>query len=141
MLRSVLFVSVALSAAMASSDMIVKTVTSIEENRPSSSGILSKSRTIHLETLFVQGNKLRRESLDPVEPGLPDFSFVQPRLILIGRCVKGLHFLLNPVPHQCFRFTTGASPHRVFVRSLRSASAKAGNSAPSEMKIYSSLSS
>ena len=63
MLRSVLFVSVALSAAMASSDMIVKTVTSIEENRPSSSGILSKSRTIHLETLFVQGNKLRRESL------------------------------------------------------------------------------
>ena len=43
MLRSVLFVSVALSAAMASSDMTVKTVTSVEDNRPNSSGTLAKT--------------------------------------------------------------------------------------------------
>jgi len=140
MLRSVLFVSVALSAAMASSDMTVKTVTSIEENRPSSSGILSKSRTIHLETLFVQGNKLRRESLDPVEPGLADFSFGQPRLITIDRCDKGLQFLVNPVTHQYIRHKTRASHHRVFGRTHRSASAKAGNPA-AERKTYASLSS
>lgn len=141
MLRSVLFVSVAMSAAMASSDMTVKTVTSVEENRPNSSGMLAKSRTIHLETLFVQGNKLRRESLDPVEPGLPDFSFGQPRLITIDRCDKGLQFLVNPVTHQYIRHKTRSSHHRVFFRTHHSASAKAGNAAASETKTYSSLSS
>ena len=140
MLRSVLFVSVALSAAMASNDMTVKTVTSVEESRPNSSGTLPKSRTIHLETLFVQGNKLRRESLDPAEPGLPDFSFGQPRLITIDRCDKGLQFLVNPITHQYIRHKTKASHHRVFVRTHHSASAKAGT-AGTETKTYSSLSS
>jgi hypothetical protein len=141
MLRSVLFVSVALSAAMASSDMTVKTVTSVEDNRPNSSGTLAKSRTVHLETLFVQGNKLRRESLDPVEPGLPDFSFGRPRLITIDHCDKGLQFLVNPITHQYIRHKTKAWHHRVFVRTHHSTSTKAAKPAAADNKTYSSLSS
>src|SRR5215469_15510271 len=126
MIRPLLFVAVALSAAMASSDLTVKAVTRIEENRPNSSGALAKSRAVHLENLFVQGYKLRRESLDPVEPGLQDFSFGQPRLITIDRCDEGLEFLVNPVTHQYIRHKTKAPQHRVFGRTHRSASAKAG---------------
>jgi len=140
MIRPLMFVTLALSAATASNDMTVKTVISVEENRPSSSGKLAKSRTIHLETLFVQGNKLRRESLDPVEPGLPDFSFGQPRLITIDRCDKGLQFLVNPVTHQYIRHKTKAPQHRAFVRLRRNSPAKTGNEA-AESKTYSSLSS
>ena len=139
MIRPLLFVSVALSAAMASSDMTVKTVTSVEDG-PNSSGTLAKSRTIHLETLFVQGNKLRRESLDPVELGLPDFSFGQPRLITIDRCDKGLQFLVNPVTHQYIRHKTRASRHRVFVHTHRGPSPKAAQPA-ADSGTYSSLSS
>ena len=141
MIRPLLFVSVALSTAMASSDMTLKTVTSVEENRPSSAGTLAKSRTIHLETLFVQGNKLRRESLDPVEPELRDFSFGQPRLITIDRCDKGLRFLVNPVTRQYIRHKTRASHHRVLVRTHRSASSKAAKPAAADTRTYSSLSS
>jgi hypothetical protein len=126
---------------MASSDMTVKTVTSVEDNRPNSAGTLAKSRTIHLEALFVQGNKLRRESLDPVEPGLQDFSFGQPRLITIDRCDKGLEFLVNPVTHQYIRHKTKASHHQVFARTHRSAATKAGDAAPANNRTYSSLSS
>jgi len=141
MIRPLLFVSVALSAAMASSDMTVKTVTSVEDNRPRSAGGLAKSRTIHLETLFVQGNKLRRESLDPAEPGLQDFSFAQPRLITIDRCDKGLQFLVNPITHQYIRHKTRASHHRVFVHRHRSTSTKAAKPAAPDTRTYSSLSS
>jgi hypothetical protein len=141
MIRPLLFVSVALSAAMASSDMTVKTVTSVEDGRPNSSGTLGKSRTIHLETLFVQGNKLRRESLDPVELGLPDFGFGQPRLITIDRCDKGLQFLVNPVTHQYIRHRTRASHHRVFVHTHRSTSTKAAKPVAAVTRTYSSLSS
>jgi hypothetical protein len=123
MIRPLLFVSVALSAAMASSDLTVKTVTRIEENRPNSSGSLAKSRAVHLENLFVQGYKLRRESLDPVETGLQDFSFGQPRLITIDRCDEGLEFLVNPVTHQYIRHKTRVAHHRTFLHRGASGSA------------------
>ena len=138
MIRSLLFVSVALSAAMASSDLTVKSVTRIEENRPNSSGALAKSRTVHLENLFVQGYKLRRESLDSAEPGLQDFSFGQPRLITIDRCDEGLEFLVNPVTHQYIRQKTKPAHHRTFLH--RGASSSAGEHVPSPT-TYTSLSS
>ena len=138
MIRPLLFVSVALSAAMASSDLTVKTVTRSEDNRPNSSRALAKSRTVHLENLFVQGYKLRRESLDPVEPGLQDFSFGQPRLITIDRCDEGLEFLVNPVTHQYIRHKTKPAYHRTFLH--RGASSGAGEHVPNRT-TYTSLSS
>jgi hypothetical protein len=139
MIRPLLFASVALSTAMASSDMTVKTVTSIEDARPNSSGTLAKSRTVHVEKLFVQGDKLRRESLDPVEPGLQDFSFGQPRVVTIDRCDKGLVFLVNPVTREYIRHKTKPA-HRVSLRFRRSA-LKSGNAALANATTYSSLSS
>jgi hypothetical protein len=141
MIRPLLFVSVALSTAMASSDMTVKTVTSIEENRPNSSGTSAKARTIHLEKLFVQGNKLRRESLDPVDSSLKDFSFGQSRLITIDRCDKGLEFLVNPITHQYIRHKTKASRHRIFSLPHRNLTAADRTSALADAKTYSSLNS
>jgi hypothetical protein len=138
MIRPLLFVSVALSAAMASSDLTVKTVTRIEDNRPNSSGALAKSLTVHLENLFVQGFKLRRESLDPIEPGLQDFSFGQPRLITIDRCDVGLEFLVNPVTHQYIRHKTKPARHRTFLH--RGASSSASEHVPNPT-TYTSLSS
>jgi hypothetical protein len=140
MIRPLLFASVALSTAMASSDMTVKTLTSIEDTRPNSSGGLAKSRTVHLENLFVQGDKLRRESVDPVEPGLQDFSFGQPRLVTIDRCDKGVQFLVNPVTRQYIRHKTKLAHHRVFLRSRRG-SHQSGKAAWANASAYSSLSS
>lgn len=140
MIRPLLFASVALSTAMASNDMTVKTVTSVEDNPPNSSGTFAKARTIHLEKLFVQGDKLRRESLDPVDPSLQNFSFGQPRLITIDRCDKGLEFLVNPITHQYIRHKTRAAHRRVFAL-LHRGDPTAGNGALVDAKTYSSLSS
>jgi len=105
MWRSPVFVLVALSGALASPDLTLKTVTHIED--PGAKPDLLSARQ---ENLYVQGHNQRRESLDSLEPGLRDFSFATPRLVIIERCDEGLQFQLNPATREYTRSKTLQPP-------------------------------
>jgi hypothetical protein len=114
MWRSLIFVSLTLSAAMASTDLTVKTITHIEDSSTKPTGTSAAATRVGQENLFVHGRSLRSESLDSLEPELRDFSFGKPRLVVIDRCDEGLELLINPVTRQYIRRKTSAAPPKRF---------------------------
>jgi hypothetical protein len=111
MWRSPAFVLVALASAFASPDLTVKTVTHVEDPGTKPDLLSSSSRQ---ENLFVQGHNWRRESLSSLEPGLRDFSFGTPRLVIIERCDEGLQYQLNPATREYIRSKTSPpAPNRL----------------------------
>jgi hypothetical protein len=109
MWRSSVFVLVALASALASPDLAVKTVTHIQ-NPGAKPDLLSSLQ----ENLYVQRHNWRRESLISLEPGLRDFSFVTPRLVIIERCDERLQYQLNPATREYIRRKTSSpAPNRL----------------------------
>jgi hypothetical protein len=111
MWRSPAFVLVALASALASPDLTVKTVTHVEDPGTKPDLLSSSSRQ---ENLYVQGHNWRRETLSSLEPGLRDFSFATPRLVIIERCNEGLQYQLNPATREYIRSKTSPpAPNRL----------------------------
>ena len=103
MWRSPVFVLVAMASALASPDLAVKTVTHMEDGGTKPDLLRSPRRW---EKLYVQGHNRRQESLRSLEPGLLDFSFATPRLVIIDRCDEGLEYQLNPATREYIRIRT-----------------------------------
>ena len=111
MWRSLVFVLAALASALASPDLTVKTVTHVEDPGTKPDLFSSSSRQ---ENLYVQGHNWRRELVTSLEPGLRDFSFGTPRLVIIERCDEGLQFQLNPATREYIRRKTSPpTPNRL----------------------------
>ena len=136
MWRSPLFLLVAFGSALASPDLSVKTVTRIADPGAEPDPLASPAR---LKRLYVQGHNRRQESLHSLEPGLPDFSFAIPRLVIIDRCDEGLEYQLNPATREYIRIRT-SSPTPGKLSRLRWRIAR--NDAPkTEATSYASLDS
>lgn len=103
MWRSPVFVLVAFATALASPDLTVKTVTHLGGPGAEPDLLSSPAR---LEKLYLQGHNRRQESLHSLEPGLSDFSFAPPRLVIIDRCDEGLEYQLNPATREYIRIRT-----------------------------------
>ena len=101
MWRSLGLVVLALTSAQASPDLTVKTVARRDNLRMKSDRALSWQ-----ENLYVRGHNQRRELLDSLEPGVPDFSFGVARLVIIERCDEGLLFHINPATREYIRTKT-----------------------------------
>lgn len=113
MWRSPFFVLVVLTSALASPDLSVKTVTRIADPNATPDPSASRAR---LERLYLQGHNRRQESLRSLEPGLTDFSFATPRLVIIDRCDEGLEYQLNPATREYIRIRTSPSSPATFSR-------------------------